>query len=137
MQSTFLLDLSIAVVVDDLYFDLHNDFDFTGFEYRVLERKARFEWQGTSRLVSELPARLTLTFEEVASLVVHRRDDEMPFTEDDCLHCMSYLPPELASIFDIACPDHRSDDEHFSFCFQAGAGIKVWAKSVWHQVDLG
>ena len=131
MRTTFQLDDSYALVAGESHFDLHNHFDFVGFEYRSSEKKARLEWQrGIEEWVPKtLPNRLALVFEGVTNLVVQRRDDYLPFSEDSCVASISFLPPALADRFDTPCPGHRSDDEHLSIQFQSGAGIKIWADS--------
>jgi len=136
MRSSFQLDQTIAIVVGSQYFDLHNCFDFVGYEYQVTEKKARLEWQrGAGDWVSKnLPSKLVLLFEGVTNLAAERRNDEMPFTEDCCLASITFLPPELADNFSAICPNHRSDDEHLSIKFQSGSGVKVWAESVTHQI---
>jgi len=139
VKSTFQLDQTIALVVGNAYYDLHNCFDFVGFEYRPTEKKVRLEWQrGAGDWVAkDLPTKLVLIFEGVANFAARRRDDEMPFTEDSCLASITFLPPELSDNFAALCPDHRSDDEHLSIEFQSGASIKIWAESVAHEIQTG
>jgi hypothetical protein len=98
MRSTFHLDDVIALVAGTAYFDLHNNFDFVGYEYRPTEKKARFDWvRSDGDWVPEgLPARLALLFEGVSNFAAKRRDDEMPFTEDDCLSSISFLPQNFS-----------------------------------------
>ena len=132
MRTNFQLDQTIALVVGNLFFDLHNCFDFVGYEYHPSEKKAKLEWLRDSSdwVPSVLPHRLILFFDGVTNFAVQRRNDDTPFTEDDCLASISFLPAELRDFFDAVCPDHRSDDEHMSICFQSGASIKIWAESV-------
>jgi hypothetical protein len=66
----------------------------------------------------------------VLNFAAKKRDDEMPFTEDDCVASISFLPRELSEEFDAICPDHRSAGEHMSICFQSGSCVKIWAESV-------
>ncbi len=135
MRSTFNLDDVIALLAGDAYFDLHNDFDFIGYEYRPTERQARFDWaRSDGDWVPEgLPARLTLIFEGVSNFAAKRRDDKMPFTEDDCVSSISFLPRELTEEFDAVMEGFRSDDEHLSLSFQSGSCVKIWAESVRHE----
>jgi hypothetical protein len=135
MRSTFQLADVIALVTDTAYFDLHNDFDFVGYEYRPTERRARFDWvRSDGDWVPEgLPARLAMVFDGVSNLAARRRDDEMPFTEDDCLSCISFLPSEFAEEFGAVMQGFRSEDEHISLSFQSGSHVKVWAESVRHE----
>lgn len=137
MLSTFTLDQTIAIVAGEAYYDLHNCFDFVGFEYRSSEKKARLEWQrGAGDWVSqELPKKLVLCFSGVVNITVQRRNDEMPFTEDSCLESITFLPPALSDNFGAVCSGGRFDDEHLSIEFRSGSGVKIWADSVTHEIE--
>lgn len=135
MRSTFDLDGSIALLADAKYLDLHNCFDFVGYEYCPTERFMQLRWnRGTGEWISaDLPQGLTLTFVQVSNVAVHQRDDEKPFTEDNCVSHITFLPPALNEEFGAVCPGERFPDEHMSLTFQSGAGIKIWAESVHHE----
>lgn len=137
MRATFELDQTIAIIAGGSYFDLHNCFDLVGFEYRPAERTAVFEWVRTEApwVPEGLPPSIFLFFEGVSNFAVRRRDDEMPFTEDDCVELISFMPPALAEDFDSACPEYRSEEEHMSISLQSGAGFKIWADSVSHTTE--
>ena len=139
MRATFDLDGSIALVAGDKYFDLHNCFDFVGYEYRPTERFMQLRWnRGTGAWVStELPKGLILTFLQVGNIAIRQRDDEMPFTEDSCLASISFLPSTMNDIFDAICIGERFPDEHLSMTFQSGAGIKIWAGKAEHEILSG
>jgi hypothetical protein len=132
MRANFEIEQTIAIASGDSCFDLHNCFDFVGFQYLPSHREASFEWERTQapRVPDGLPARLFLVFDGVSNFAVRRRDDEMPFTEDDCVESISFLPPELDADFDSICPEYRSDSEHMRIGFQSGACVKIWADSV-------
>ena len=51
----------------------------------------------------------------------------MPYTEDLCLHAVTFTPPEHTSNFECEFRDYRSDSEHITFVFQSGFGLKIWA----------
>ena len=135
MRATFDLEMSITLVAGDKYLDLHNCFDFVGYEYRPTERFMQLRWnRGTGEWISaELPKGLTLTFLQVSNVAVRQRDDDMPFTEDNCLSSISFLPTALKDEFGAVCFGERFPDEHMSLKFQSGAGIKIWAERVHHE----
>jgi hypothetical protein len=137
MHSSFKIDGGIAIVAGHLHLDLHNCFDFAGFEYRPSERIARLVWVKSRReeISKSLPHKLTLSFDGVINLAVQRRDDGMPFTEDSCISDIAFLPPELGDRYDCHFPGHRSNDEHLSMVFQSRSGIKIWAANVIHQME--
>jgi hypothetical protein len=135
MRSTFQVDGTVAIEFGEFNFDLHNDFDFVGYEYRPTERKARFDWARSdcSWVPEGLPVRLSMVFDGVSNFTVQKRDDLMPFTEDDCVSRMSFLPPAFDSDSEAVCVGYCSDDEHLSICFQSGSCVKIWAESVRHE----
>jgi hypothetical protein len=137
MRSNFELSQMITIVVGDLYLDLHNCFDFVGCEYRATEKKAWLKWQrGAGDWVAkDLPKKLTMSFEGVSNFAAQRRDDAMPFSEDNCVSSITFLPHELGDDFEAICPGHRSADEHLSIGFQSDAAIKIWAESV--RLEIG
>ncbi len=136
MRSTFDLADAIGLAANGAYFDLHNDFRFVGYEYRPAERTARFDWRRMDAewVADGLPARLSLIFEGVSNFAVKCRNEGMPFSEDDCIATVSFLPRDFAGEFDAVLQGFRSDDEHMGLSFQSGAGVKVWAEAVRHEV---
>ena len=114
------------------YLDLHNCFEWQGLSYRPDSRRIEMSWVG---FPNELPRptsqfSLTLVFRGVSSFTVCPRDPEMPFTEDSCLHAVTFTPPERASDFEGEYRGYRSDLEHITFLFQSGFGVKIWAEEV-------
>ena len=137
MHANFEINGMIYLVVGSVEYDLHNNFDFVGFEYRPTDkiawlrwRRAKGEWvpQGT-------PACLNVCFTGVRNLAVRQRDDEMPFSEDSCLASITFLPAELDRDFEAICPEFRRSDEHLSLVFQSGAAMKIWAESATYEIQ--
>lgn len=137
MQTTFQVSGTIDLVAEDREYDLHNNFDFVGYEYSPTAKEARLSWRrGEGDWVpKDTPARLTLRFKGVTNLSVRRRDDEMPFTEDDCMASITFAPPEFADDFDSVFGGFRRADEHLAIVFQSGAALKIWAESVVHEIE--
>ena len=138
MRSSFEIHQTIALTAGSDYFELHNDFDFVGFEYRSTARTVSMEWRrGVGHWVSvALPQTVFLLFESVSNLAVQKRNDQMPFSEDSCVANITFLPPDFESDFSAALSNYRSENEHFSIHFQSGAGIKIWAESVSHKIII-
>ena len=132
MKSNFEIDQTIALESGEQYLDLHNCFDFVGYQYQPKEKRIQCEWKKTigDWVSPELPEKVYLDFEGVSNFAAQKREDEIPFSEDDCLSSISFLPKELNEEFDAVCPDFRSADEHISLSFQSGSCIKIWADSV-------
>jgi hypothetical protein len=135
MHSSFNLDGTTAVVADAVHFDLHNNYDFIGYEYHPSEKLARFDWRrGKGEWVPQnTPVTFSLLFDGVSNLAAARRDDEQPFSEDSCLAAITFLPSELNAEFGAVIPGHRSEREHLSLAFMSGAGIKIWSENANHE----
>jgi hypothetical protein len=96
MQSNFKFSDSIYIVFENFELDLHNDYDFTRLEYSVMERAVELHWKRSSGdwVKPNLPAAITLQFDEVSKFEFKPRDSNIPFTEDDCLSTVGYLSKE-------------------------------------------
>ena len=116
MKATFTLKQDIAVVVDGIYHDLHNCFDFVGFEYRPEEQMAWLEWAKNDGhwVPDDAPEKIRLCFDGVTALVMTRRDPKMPFSEDTCVEHITFSPESCAEEFDAVFAGARFPDEHLS-----------------------
>jgi hypothetical protein len=114
------------------YLDLHNNFDWQSVSYLSEERRIRMSWiRSTGDWVQpDLPQGFVLEFRGVSKLAACPRDSELPYTEDSCLHGVTFTPPEYASVFEGEFEGYRSDSEHITFSFQSGFGLKIWAEEV-------
>jgi hypothetical protein len=131
MEEHFELASSIYLVAASHKLDLHNNYDFQGVEYSTHERSAALRWhRGDGDWVpADLPSFIELRYEGVERFEFHRRDPEMPFTEDDCLANAGYWTDEdwADGVFD-ASPDPDSDWLR-AFQFQSGAIILIRAST--------
>jgi len=122
--------LDIYLTLDGKSHDLHNDFDFRRFSYDLKERTLSLEWTRSSR---DGPARLSPQAIEVAmSGVSHfaaspRRHD-LPYTEDDCLDCVSYVEPSASVEESFTTEAPLEDQWHFAFQFMSGLVLRVQAE---------
>ena len=99
-------------------FDLHNDFDFTGFDYTVADRRLLLRWHGVRDIV--------ITFERVSHLSIEPRDSDIPFTEDDCLSFIAYAAPS-SPVDALPGWDESRADMHLIFCFMSKLRLRVCA----------
>ncbi len=136
MKTTFEIDQTIALISGESYYDLHNCYDFVGFNHLKRERRVICQWTVTQGdwVSDSLPKGLSLTFNGVKRLKEKERDPKMPKTEDLCLSSISFSPPDFENNYDDICPEYRSDEEHMSLTFESGACLKIWADSVSHEI---
>jgi hypothetical protein len=103
----------------DEAFDLHNDYHFTGFDYKVDERHLRLQWNG--------PRRIVIGFEKVSHLSIEPRNPDTPFTEDDCLCFVAYASP-TSPVDALPGWDESTSDMHLIFCFMSEMRLRVCAE---------
>ena len=96
MQNDFTIQQGIYLIKDDLTFDLHNDFDFEGFDYSVAGRSISLKWKRSEceTVQPSLPSFIRLDFFAVSELRFYPRNSKIPFTEDNCLNCAGYWTDE-------------------------------------------
>lgn len=136
MLTTFQIT-EIELIADGVIYDLHNNFDFIGYEYQSAQKEVWLRWRrGDGKWVpKDTPASLTLRFTGVSNFATRRRDDEMPFSEDTCLANMTFSPPEFADDFDAVFGGFRRPDEHLTLIFQSRAALKIWAENAIHEIS--
>ncbi len=125
----FRVESSIYFAVDDLCFDLHNDYDFVGFSFDVAARRLALSWKlGSGEWVKAGQARaLRLEIDGVTRIEVKPRDPELPFSEDNCLAALGYIRDEACGqegFWDDAAPEPAWP---WVFSFQSGLVIIVGA----------
>ena len=96
MNTNFIIKDGIYLVQPPHELDLHNNFDFTGFNYSIEKRTLVLDWKRSSGdwITQDTPEFLTIEFNEVSEFRFLPRDSEKPFTEDDCLSDFGYWTDE-------------------------------------------
>lgn len=92
----FRIDDSIYIVTEGHSFDLHNNYDFCGFAFDVVQRSLVLSWEKTKGDWGQAadPPTVALRIHGVRSLEVTPRDPKTPFSEDDCLQDISFVCDE-------------------------------------------
>jgi hypothetical protein len=99
-------------------FDLHNDFDFTGLNYTVDDRRLLLRWHGSREIL--------ITFERVSHFSIEPRHPDVPFTEDDCLSFIAYASPS-SPVDALPAWDESRADMHLIFSFMSEMRLRVCA----------
>lgn len=122
----------VELLVDDIYLDLHNCFDFMSVTHNVDRRELTLNWRRGfgDWITPSLPGHLAMCFADVFHLMIRPRDVLLPFSEDDCLASFGF------------CNEGDEDQDQFfgdfdvdpkwlwSFEFESRAEIIVGAQSV-------
>jgi hypothetical protein len=128
--ANFRVESSIYLQQEGRDFDLHNDYDFTGFSYSIAERVVELSWIRSPRdwVRRDMPARLILSCRGVAHLSATGRDLEMPFTEDDCLSQLSFAVADGSIEYSVVASSASATFDsswHWLFSFMSGFTLRI------------
>ncbi len=133
MNRNFEIVDGIYLVQEGPELDLHNNFDFTGLDYSVKNRKLVLRWQRSKGdwVSEDTPTALTVEFIEVSEFRFMPRDSEMPFTEDDCINSIGYwVDEDWAEGVIMVEPNQKAEPQWLTAIdFMSGAVLAVQAKS--------
>jgi hypothetical protein len=126
----FQIESSIYLQQGGLDFDLHNDYDFSGFSYSVAEQVVELSWIRSPGdwVRRDLPSRLLLSCCGVTHLSAIGRDAEMPFTEDDCLSQLSFAVADGAFDYNFVTSSAKETFDsswHWVFSFMSGFRLRI------------
>lgn len=115
---------NISLDVNEIYCDLHNNFDFQSISYDVSKRNVQLVWiKSVGDWVPKgLPESIVLVFDGVSSVKLKERDSEMPYTEDDCINTIGFASPENE---DYCSHEQFEDTWCLVMDFMSGASIKI------------
>ena len=133
MNRDFKIENGIYLVQSPYKLDLHNNFDFTGLSYSVEERKLVLDWVRSKGdwVAADTPESLNVEFDEVSEFRFLPRDNETPFSEDDCLNSFGYWLDEDWADGLITADESQSPDPNWltALDFMSGAVMAVQAAS--------
>jgi hypothetical protein len=121
---------NIDLEVDGEVYDIHNNFIFSGSSYDVATRELVLRWaRGNGDWISpDHPSGIVITAREVSHLSVVARDPEMPYSEDDCLHCVSFVEVNGATEHGFVVSGSADPNLHYVFQFMSGFILRVQAE---------
>ena len=118
---------NIDLELGEEVYDLHNNFDFSGFSYTVATRELILRWlRGKGDWVpQDSPSEIVITVRKVSHLSVTARDAEMPYSEDDCLNCVSFVNANEATENSFMVSSPADPNLHYVFKFMSGFALRV------------
>jgi hypothetical protein len=139
MRRNFEIVQGIYLVQPPHEVDLHNNFDFLGFDYSVELRTLLLRWRRSRGdwVASDTPASVTIEFREVSEFRFQPRDSAQPFTEDNCVSSFGYWADEQWVDGVIEAEPSQTPDPKWltAVSFMSGAVIAVQAASAHARIE--
>jgi hypothetical protein len=129
--------LGIYLTVADKSFDLHNNFNFTGFAYEIGARTLRLNWKrGAGAWVpSTDPLDIQIDLLGISHFSASPRVEDRPYTDDECLDCVSFVESSQHIDESFTTAATPADDWHYVFQFESGLVIRVKAEEATCHID--
>lgn len=131
MHRDFEIKQGIYLVQPPHELDLHNDFDFLGFDYSIEHRTLTLCWRRSRGdwVASSAPTSVTVEFCDVIEFRFQPRDPTRPFTEDDLVSSFGFWTDEDWSDGVIVLEPSQIPDPRWltAVGFMSGAVIVVQA----------
>ncbi len=133
MNQNFQIIDGIYLVQSSHELDLHNNFDFKNLNYSIHERKLILNWVRTKGewVGLDTPRALCIEFNEVSEFRFMPRDNELPFSEDDCVNSIGYWVEEDWADGVITLEPNQKAESHWltAIDFMSGTILVVQAES--------
>jgi len=122
-----------ALSFEGRHIDLHNNFDFVGFDYNVVEREIKLNWEksngdwvGKNELSSLVLAHKAVTF-----LKVIDQDEKSNYDDDSCLGEITFFPSTAREINDSIVPQSKPNDgDDILYFFENGQRIRIHCEQI-------
>lgn len=123
---------NIGITCGSLDIDLHNEYDFAGFNYNVLLRQLTVDWNlGKGDWVGEdLPVKLMLKFHEVNFLQIVKNESREFRKDDKCLDNIGFANLEMRDDYISFIEKQTAVDNDIILIFLNEQTIRVNAESV-------
>lgn len=132
MKVNFKIEDNIALAFAGRLIDLHNVFDFTGFDYRVAEKELTLTWQKFEEYGASVEfSHVRLKHKAVSFFKVTEQDENTFPGDDQSLAEISYVPSTARNINDVffvrAVPE-ESDD--IIYTYNNGQVVRVHCEEI-------
>ena len=119
--------------------DLHNNFDFVGFEYNIAEREIKLNWRKSSGdwIDKNEFSNLVLIHKGVTFLKVIEQDEKSTYEDDSCLGEITFFPSTVREINDSIVPQPKPNDgDDILYFFENGQQIRIHCKEIELSVNV-
>ena len=133
MNVNFYIKDNHAIEIEGRHIDLHNNFDFRGFEYNVAKREIKLYWKKSSGdwVDKNELSRLTLIHKDVTFFKITDQNEKSTFEDEACLGEITFFPSTAREINDsiIPQPKPKGGDDILYF-FENGRIIRIHCREI-------
>ena len=117
----------IALIYGGLYLDVHNNYEFRGFNFDNLSKQLHLTWtRSHEKWASEKLCGFRLVFKNVSFFKVRERNAKLSFKEDTCMSFMGFLPQDMRDDFDSFTESKNvTNDDDMNVNFQSDQALKI------------
>ena len=140
MKVNFDITQNNALTIEGRHIDLHNNFDFVGFDYKVADREIKLHWKKSSGdwVDKNEFSSLVLTHSEVTFLNVINQDEKSTYEDDSCLGEITFFPSTAREINDSIIPQSKpNDSDDIIYMFENGQRIRIHCELVELKTNQG
>jgi len=139
MKVNFDIIDNYALNFQGLHIDLHNNFDFVGFDYKVDQREVKLTWNKTNGEwvdKNEL-SQIILTHTGVDYLKIIEQDENSILQDDNTLGEISFFPSTAREINDSIIPQQKPNElDDILYSFENGQVIRIHCDRIKLSVKL-
>ncbi|WNM18562.1 hypothetical protein [Flavobacterium capsici] len=129
MKTNFKIIDNYALKFDGKLIDIHNNFDFVGFDYRVKENQLKFfcrrsfgEWVN-----KEEPEEIVLIHNNVNELAIENQNKNR---EDSLIEITFYEKGKLRKSEELTLREKSNDDDNIFYIFESGQVIQIGCEEI-------
>lgn len=139
MKVNFDIKDNHAIEIAGRLIDLHNNFDFVGFDYNVSDREIKLNWKKSSGdwVDKNEFSSLVLTHKGITFLKVIEQDEKSTYEDDSCLGEITFFPSTAREINDSIVPQTKPNDgDDILYFFENGQQIRINCKEIELSVNV-
>ncbi len=133
MKVNFDITDNHALNFNGRHIDLHNNFDFVGFDYNIANKQLKLSWtksKGNWVYKDELN-NLVLVHNSVTFLTITDQDENSSFEDDSCLGEITFFPSTAREVNDSIVPQQKPNDgDDIIYFFENGQVIRIHCEQI-------
>jgi hypothetical protein len=136
MKVNFEITDNYALNYEGRHIDLHNNFDFAGLDYNVINREIKLHWKKANSdwVDKNEVSSLVLTHIGVTFLSLIGQEEKSTYEDDRCLVEITFFPSTERAINDSIVPQPKPNDgDDILYFFENGQLFRIHCE----QIELG